>query len=75
MRILALLKILEKNCGCGIFIDLQKPFNAVEHDIMLAEFENYGICGMANNWFKSYLFDEKIFISINCHVSNQTSIK
>ena len=34
-----------------------------------------GICGIANNWFKSYLFDRKQFVSINGHVSNQTSVK
>ena len=30
---------------------------------------------MANNWFKSYLFNIKQFVSINGHISNQTSVK
>ena len=30
---------------------------------------------MANNWFKSYLFDKKQFVLTNGHVSNQTSVK
>ena len=30
---------------------------------------------MTNNWFKSYLFNWKQFVSINDHVSNQTSVK
>ena len=47
-------KNLDKgNIGCGIFVDLQKVFDTVEHDIFLATFEHHGIRGMANNWFKS----------------------
>ena len=37
--------------------------------------EHYGIRGIANEWFKSYLFDRKQFVSINGHVSNKVSVK
>ena len=69
-------KNLDKgNIGCGIFVDLQKAFNAVEHDIFSAKLEHYGIRGIANEWFKSYLYDRKQFASINGHISNKASIK
>ena len=35
-----------KQCVCGIFIDLQKTFDTVDHKILLAKIKHYGIRGM-----------------------------
>ena len=51
--------------GCGIFIDLQKVFDTVNHDILLTKIEHYGIRGIALDWFKSYLMDRKQYVSVN----------
>ena len=45
----------EGNIGCGIFFGLQKSFSTVEHDFILSKLEHYGVCALANDWFKSYL--------------------
>ena len=51
--------------GCGIFIDFQKAFDTVDHNILLSKLCHYGIRGKANEWFKSYLSERKQFVSIN----------
>ena len=55
----------EGSFGCGIFSDLQKAFDNVNRKILLRKLEYYEICGVCNDWFKSYLSDRKQFVSIN----------
>ena len=65
----------EGNIGCGIFVDLQKAFDTVKHDILLSKLEHYGICGLANKRCKSYLSNRKQYVSINGYDSNLADVK
>ena len=49
----------------GIFVDLSKVFNKVEHIILLKKVEILGIMGANVAWFRSYLTNGKQYICIN----------
>ena len=78
----ALMEITEKikesidhgKFGCGIFIDLKKAFDTVNHEILLTKLEHYGIRGATLTWFTSYLAGRKQFVSFNGESSDLKDI-
>ena len=38
---------------CGVFVDLQKAFDNVDHNILLHKLSHYGIRNITNCWFSS----------------------
>ena len=68
-------KVLDDgNIGCGIFVDLQKAFDTADHQILLAKLNHYGIRGVSNDWFKSYLSDRSQYVCINGYKSGLAAI-
>ena len=63
------------NYACGIFVDVQKAFDTVEHHVLLKKLEYYGVRGISNKWFASYLSNRKQFDSINGYKSNLADVK
>lgn len=45
--------------SCGIFIDLKKAFDIVDHRILMGKLYFYGFRGVLHNWFLSYLTGRK----------------
>ena len=43
----------------GIFIDLSKAFDTVDHEILISKLQYYGIKGKTLKWLKTYLSEQK----------------
>ena len=51
----------ERKFCAGVFVDLKKAFDTVDHNILLRKLDYYGIRGIANEWFCFYLKKRKQF--------------
>jgi retron-type reverse transcriptase len=59
----------------GIYFDLQKAFDTVNHEILLKKLYHYGIRGNLHKWFASYLANRTQFTYVNNTASDVFSIE
>jgi hypothetical protein len=64
-----------RNLVGGLFCNLQKAYDCVNHGILLAKMKFYGISGVANILMASYLENRYLRISVNNSKPNKLSSK
>jgi hypothetical protein len=57
----------------GIFFDIKKAFDSVDHDILLEKAERLGVRGVSSAWLRSYLNNRKVLVEIESLTGNTRS--
>lgn len=74
---LALIEIIDHIKECldkgnyvlGLYLDLQKAFDTIDHSILLGKLNHYGVRGHSLSFFKSYLTNRQQFVYCNGEAS------
>ena len=58
----------------GIFLDLSKAFDTINHYFLLQKLEHYGFGGIVYDWIESYINNRKQFVLIGGVSSGQLNV-
>ena len=58
----------------GIFLDLKKAFDTVNHQILIDKSDFYGIRGIPLAWLTSYVDNRQQYFMVNGHVSSNNTV-
>ena len=60
--------------SCGVFVDLKKAFDTVDHGILLLKLALYTFRGLINDWFRCYLLNRAHVTVVGNRSSNNSFI-
>ena len=64
----------QKKHAVGIFIDLKKAFDTINHSILLNKLKLCGIRGVAGEWLRSYLTGTVQYVKMGLYLSKTLGI-
>jgi len=68
-------EIVKGNITVGVFIDLSKAFDTIDHTILIDKLECNGVRRLALKWMRSYLANRKQYVFQGSPQSNVAAIK